>query len=77
MTEKIYEVFADVFGILPGEVSDEMSYNSFPGWDSLKHLELVSALEDAYGISLEMDDVIMLESVGKAKEIIQKYRVSS
>lgn len=73
MEEKIKKIFADLFGVSESEINDKTSYNSFPGWDSLKHLEITSKLEDEFNISFDMDDIIAMENFKKAKEIVKKY----
>ena len=38
-------------------------------------MSLVAALEDAFDIMMEMDDIIDLSSFEKGKEILRKYAV--
>lgn len=73
MEQKIRKIFADLFGVPETEINDAASYNSFPGWDSLKHLELIGRLENEFSISFELDDVIAMENFKKAKELVRKY----
>jgi len=72
---KVKEIFCDILGIEESEVSDSTAYNSFEKWDSLKHLQLVSELEDAFDIEFKMDDIIAMENFGLVREIINKYLV--
>lgn len=71
--DKIKKIFCEALSVQESEVNDETSYNSFAPWDSLKHLELISKLEEEYGVEIKMDDIIAMESLGKIKEIMQKY----
>lgn len=71
--DKIKKIFCEVLGVSESEVNDETSYNSFEPWDSLKHLEIVAKLEENFGIEIEMDDIIAMETFGKIREIVQKY----
>lgn len=74
MTEdQIVNVFARVLGIDASLVTDELRYNTIPQWDSIAHMSVVSALEDAFGVMIDMDDVIDMSSVGKAREILRKH----
>ena len=73
MDEKVIKIFSELFEVPESDITDDMSYNSFAKWDSLEHLELVSKLEGAFDIDIDMDDVIAMENVGKAKEIVNKY----
>ena len=55
---------------LPG-----LKYQAVPLWDSVGHMTLVAALEDAFDIMMETDDIIDLSSYEKGKEILKKYEV--
>lgn len=71
--EKIKKIFADAFEIPEEEVNDDIAYNSYQPWDSLKHLQLVSMLEEELDIELEMDDIIDMSTYQKVREIVMKY----
>jgi acyl carrier protein len=71
----IAAVFAEALGIDESRVSDNLAYNEIKEWDSVAHMALVAALEDAYGVMMETDDVIDMSTVAKAKEILAKYGV--
>jgi acyl carrier protein len=74
-TEKLRSVFAESLGVSQEAIVDDLQYNGIPEWDSVAHMALVAALEDAFGILIETDDVIDMSSVGKAREILSKYGV--
>lgn len=67
--EKYNKVFQESF-----EVSDEqlagLKYQGTELWDSVGHMTLVAALEDAFDIMMETDDVVDLSSYEKGKEIL-------
>ncbi|WP_205509628.1 acyl carrier protein [Longitalea arenae] len=71
----LQEVIAKAFGITPNEITDELEYQSIPEWDSVSHLVLVTELENAYSITIEMEDVLTMGSVPKIKELLKKYHV--
>ncbi len=71
----LYEVFCEALNVSISRVNDELSYNTIPEWDSVAHMALVAALEDAFDIMMDTDDIIDMSSVGKAKEILEKYDV--
>ena len=73
--EKLREIFAKALEIDKGIVVDSLEYNSIPQWDSVAHMSLVAAIDDAFDIMMETDDVIDMSSFGKAKEILRKYDV--
>ena len=71
--DQVVAVFARTLGIDASLVTDELRYNTIPQWDSIAHMSVVAALEDAFGIMIDMDDVIDMSSVGKAREILRKH----
>lgn len=71
--DQVAAVFARVLGIDAGQVTDELRYNTIPQWDSIAHMSVVAALEEAFGVMIDMDDVIDMSSVGKAREILRKH----
>ena len=73
---KLRDCFSRSLGIPVDEVTDELAYNSIKVWDSVGHMALVAALESAFDIMLDTDDILGLSSVGKAKEILARYGVN-
>ena len=71
----LQQVIAKAFGITLNEVTDELEYQSIPEWDSVSHLVLVTELEAAYGITIDMEDVLAMGSVANIKELLKKYNV--
>ena len=71
--DRVIETFSKVLGLPVERITDDLRYATIPEWDSIAHMSVVAALEDAYGIMIDMDDVIDMSSVGKAREIIAKY----
>lgn len=71
--DRVIATFAQVLGIDPATVTDDLRYNTIPQWDSIAHMSVVAALEEAFGVMIDMDDVIDMSSVAKAREILRKH----
>ncbi|HFK2921777.1 MULTISPECIES: acyl carrier protein [Stenotrophomonas] len=71
--DQVVAVFARVLGIDASQVTDELRYNTIPQWDSIAHMSVVAALEEAFNVMIDMDEVIDMSSVGKAREILRKH----
>ena len=69
--EKYDKVFQEVL-----EVSEDqlkvLKYQDIEAWDSVGHMGLISALEDAFDIMMDTDDIIDLSSYEKGMEILAK-----
>ena len=72
--EKYNAVFCETFNLTDEQLPD-LKYQAIPEWDSVGHMSLVAAIEDAFDIMMEMDDIIDLSSYAKGKELLKKYGV--
>ena len=70
--EKYNQAFAEGLEIDPDEINlKELKYQDIPEWDSVGHMGLISALEDAFDIMMDTDDIIDLSSYEKGMEILK------
>lgn len=72
ITEKLNEIFADIFDNKDICISNETTSSDIDGWDSLTHLTLISQVEKSFGIRFRMKDVIGMKNVGEMIDIIEK-----
>lgn len=70
--KKICTVFADVFGVDESQVLMTTTIDNLDEWDSLQHLELVTNLEEAFGIKFEMSEIISLNSIERIIEVLNE-----
>ena len=69
--EKYTQIFSDNLGVSKGDV-EGLTYQSISAWDSVGHMELVAAIEDAFDIMMDTDDIIDFNSFERGKEILSK-----
>jgi acyl carrier protein len=50
LAERIRMVMGAVFKLEPAEISNEATPGNIEQWDSLRHMNLVLALEDEFGV---------------------------
>lgn len=73
--EKYSQAFCETFNITEDKLTG-LQYQGVETWDSVGHMALVAALEDAFDIMMETDDIIDLSSFEKGQEILsEKYEV--
>ena len=72
--EKYNAAFCETLNIEDTKLAG-LKYQAVPEWDSVGHMTLVAAIEDAFDIMMETDDIIDLSSYEKGKEILKKYEV--
>lgn len=69
--EKYTQVFVETFEV-SAEEAVTLKYQDIDAWDSVGHMGLIAALEDAFGIMMDTDDIIDFDSFEKGKEILSK-----
>jgi hypothetical protein len=72
--QKYDQAFTGVLGVSQSDLPG-LKYQSIPAWDSVGHMGLVAAVEDAFGIMMGTDDIIDFSSYEKGKELLGKYDV--
>lgn len=72
--EKYQQAFKEAFMVEVENLSD-LKYQDIPEWDSVGHMALMAALEEAFQIELDIDDIIEFSSFEYGKEILKNYKV--
>lgn len=62
MSDSIRKVMSQIFDLDPSSIVAESSPKTIERWDSLKHMQLIMALEDEFGIRFSDDDIPELTS---------------
>lgn len=69
LEKRLEAIFESVLGLVPRA---EIQRNNIPQWDSLKHVELVFAIEDQFSIRLTANDVAEMNSYGEIQRMISE-----
>lgn len=70
--DDIAALIAEVFHY-QGPLTLDMVREDIPRWDSLRHVGLVVAIENEFGISLSMDEMHEIESVRDLQRVIERH----
>ncbi len=73
--EKYCNIYRKVFELDNNSDVTTLSFQGIPLWDSIGHMNLIAALEEAFDVQFEIDDIIDLSSFEKGKEILTKFGV--
>ncbi|EHL15649.1 hypothetical protein HMPREF9630_02047 [Peptoanaerobacter stomatis] len=73
--EKYNAVFMGTFSINENDLKENPTYQKLKVWDSVAHMSLIFAIEEAFDISFETDDMIDFDSYEKGKELLKKYDI--
>ncbi|OXB00996.1 acyl carrier protein [Flavobacterium plurextorum] len=72
MKEKIIEIMSEVFELPINDFPVDIKQENVDNWDSLRHLNLIVELEDAFDKSFEPEDIGEMVSLDKIIEFIEK-----
>ena len=70
--ERLTEVFKDVFGDDDIIVNDDTTAADINGWDSLRHITLLAAVEDEFDIEFSMGQTVKMKNVGEMVDYIEE-----
>jgi acyl carrier protein len=65
---RLREIMAEVLDLDPLQIDESFARDSSASWDSLAHLRLITALEEAFGIRFTMKEVGELDRFGKLRD---------
>ena len=69
--DRLNEVFQDVFGDDDITVNDNTTAADVDGWDSLRHITLLAAIEDEFDIEFSMGATVKMKNVGEMVDYIE------
>jgi acyl carrier protein len=71
-TDKLTEVFREVFDDDTLVIHDEMTADDVDAWDSLSHVNLMIAIEIAFDISFKQNEIQSFANVGELRKNIEE-----
>jgi len=73
--EQLKKIIVDLFRVREEEITDDLSMENTENWDSLKHMELVVAIEGTFGVQLTVDEIVSMVNMNKIKQILSSKGV--
>ena len=69
---KVEEIFRDELEVDDLVLTDETTADDVEEWDSLSHVQLVAAMEEAFGIEFKSLEILSWENIGDLIDSIEK-----
>ena len=69
--EQLQTLLAEVFEVLPQDLSADTQFGDLPKWDSIGHMDLMVALESQFGVEISAETISELVIVSAILEKIQ------
>lgn len=69
--EKIKNTILSVLKHDDFEMRDDLTASDVPGWDSLSHINIISEIEDAFGIRFKLKELNKMKNMGTLVALVQ------
>lgn len=73
--QKLKKVLSRIFNVSPDMITDDASPDNIENWDSLRHMNLVLALEEEFGVELTDDQVFEILGYKLIKIVLKEHGV--
>ncbi len=72
MSEKLYEIVANVFNVDISKINDETSPENLEQWDSFNFYVLLDEIENKFSITFNLDETLEIKKIGDFKQLLEK-----
>ena len=70
--KRVEEIFREELELDNLVLNDETTADDVEEWDSLSHIQLVAAMEEAFGIEFKSREILSWENIGDLIDSIEK-----
>jgi acyl carrier protein len=71
MRDQVVRIMSSVFGVESAEIAGGVVFGRFEKWDSLRHMALVLALEEEFGVVFSDEEIPDMMSLDLVVEILE------
>lgn len=72
IADKLKAVIFRELGLDEYELTESTLATEVPGWDSLSHIRVLAAVEDAFGVRFKSHEVMRLKNVGELDALVRR-----
>ncbi|MFN0193496.1 MAG: acyl carrier protein [Aestuariivirga sp.] len=72
---QLYNIIGKVLGVDPATLSEDSNAQNTPKWDSLRHIEVVFAMESAFHVRFTMPEIASLRNLGDIRKLLLSKNV--
>lgn len=67
---RLKEIVASILELDPALLSDSSNAQNTPRWDSLRHIEVIFAVESAFQVRFTMPEITALRNLGDIRRLL-------
>lgn len=64
------ELLGKVLRIPAADIDNTTEFKNIPGWDSLRHMELIVSLENTYNVQFSFDQIAVMQDVKSLRDTL-------
>ncbi|MGC9947941.1 MAG: acyl carrier protein [Bryobacteraceae bacterium] len=68
--QRLQQIFREAFENDKLNLTDSLSPETLPQWDSLGHVKLIMGCEEEFGVKFTIEETVESNSVGKLKSVL-------
>ena len=68
---RVQRAFRSAFDVEPGSITIDTVPGDVRAWDSMGHVTLASSLEQEFGVTFDVDELMEMENVREIVRIVQ------
>jgi acyl carrier protein len=74
ISDELKKVILRELGLEDFAIEDATVATQVPGWDSLSHVRIISAVEEAFGVRFKALEAMRLRNVGELQALVDRKR---
>jgi len=74
--QRLQQIFREAFENDKLTLTDNLSPETMPAWDSLGHVKLIMGCEEEFGVKFTIEETVESTSVGKLKAVLASKGVA-
>ena len=70
---RLIQVFRETLDLAPDIEVESLKYRDLPAWNSVGHMQLVAAIESAFDLMLDTEEIIAMSSFAEAERTVDRH----
>ncbi len=76
MEEFLRVLLAQIFDLSPQEIQPDFAMRDYEQWDSLKHMELIDAIEKGFEVKFDFDEIVRMQNLGSIQAVLRSKEIA-
>ena len=75
--EKLNQIFCEVYSVEESALNEDFVNTNVDTWDSIHQLSMVAAIEEAFDLMMDAEDILEMTSYENVKKLLtSKYEIA-